>query len=155
MNPDPSNATPLSPTTPAPSAVDLAAEVVRLNEALEIALARAEAAIAFTSLVDSSMADYQDRIAIVDDVVACWRGLDQATREGYRDGRLGMPPVGSYAWDYADEVEARGKGDPGLPGNHQEALRAIWAAHVQRLRARQAPPAAAGDPAGASPQPTR
>ena len=99
---------------------------------LEVAEARLEVAIALIGLLNTELEDFDDRRAVIVDVVERWRTLDPAARTEFARDDSPFSPLALFTWDYVDLVEAR-DADRG-PEEYERSQCIAWRGHARQLR---------------------
>jgi len=75
-----------------------------IEQDLEIAEARLEVAIALIGLLNAELEDFDDRRAVIADVVERWRTLDPVSRAEYGPGGSRFSPLALFTWDHVDHA---------------------------------------------------
>jgi hypothetical protein len=108
------------------------AAVSVIERDLEIAEERLEVAIALIGLLNAELEDFDDRRAVIADVVERWRVLDPVARAEYGRGGSRFSPLAMFTWDYVDLVENRDPDDG--PEEYEHSQCVAWRDHARRLR---------------------
>ena len=136
---------------PSRQVMALARRVDQLTAELDLARLHTQVAITVAPLIYRVVAAPDDHLAVVADVVDCWRRLDPVVRAGYTTGRPGGG-INGFANDYPNAAEEGPADCPDfVPGPYatdpiEEHRGHAWYHHLADLRRRtdrrEPPPAA-------------
>ena len=103
-----------------------------IEQALEVAEQRLEAAIALIGVIHQELDDLADREAVVADIVDHWRTLTRESQSRFDDDEPAHSPLTLFTWDYVDQVEATNTEDQ--PSDYETSQCLVWQQHARRLR---------------------
>ena len=112
----------------------------RVDE-LTVARMRTELAISVVGLFSDMAPDHADRVAIIDDMVACWLAFPEAVREYYRTNEYpNVPALAMFGAEYTAVIDREvATAHPNLSGPaYEEIMVRRWREHVLDTKSRQA-----------------
>jgi hypothetical protein len=145
--------TDVTTSDPTPQIAALHRQLDVLTDELGVAHLQTEVAAIVIPLIRASVDAVDDRLAVVADIVDCWRYLPEKACATYTTGHH-RDPIANFALDYTEIVEEHlepGPGyipDPTTTDRDGDIRNYLWHQHIADIRHRaeryEPPPAAAG-----------
>jgi hypothetical protein len=127
------------PDDPAQQIAALERQLKQLDHELDLAHLHAEVAITVTPLIRHFVAGFNERVAIVVDIVDCWMHLPENVRKAYGPETAASSGLARFAEDYTTAVDAdptAGAGlihDPASTSPDEDRRCHIWHQHVAEV----------------------